>query len=301
VLGYKYLLEFGNVYEVVLQVTLFCAVAYWASYIVYDQRRQFTVEASQFIDYYDMGERFIYVFTLLGVVGLLLVLKLFRFFALSKQATALWQTLIRATPDLIAFGIGFCVLICGFAFVATLLYGPTIESFHNLPSAFSSLLRFALGDFDYPELSRARPAVTGWFFALYIASIVLVGMNVLIAIVTMYFEEVNRSLATNDPWKAAVPSLDKMILHGIASATRSARGFCCQICNKPRLEQISLAAEVSTNPNGDRHSLVAISDQPKSAVGFESLLEQALDQAYEFHGEDLFECMDRLYKSASHN
>lgn len=90
VLGFKYLLEFGNVYEVVLQGTLFGAVAYWTSYIVHPQRRAFTVDTDEFTDYYDMGEKFIYVFTLLGVVGLFLVLKLFRFFGLSKQATALW-------------------------------------------------------------------------------------------------------------------------------------------------------------------------------------------------------------------
>lgn len=59
--------------------------------------------------------------------------------------------------------------------------------------------------------------VTGWFFALYIASIVLVGMNVLIAIVTMFFEEVNRALATDDPWKAGIPSLDKVLFQSIAS------------------------------------------------------------------------------------
>jgi hypothetical protein len=44
------------------------------------------------------------------------------------------------------------VMVAGFAFLANLLYGSTIESFHNLPSSFSTLLRFPLGDFDYHEL-----------------------------------------------------------------------------------------------------------------------------------------------------
>lgn len=41
--------------------------------------------------------------------------------------------------------------------------------------------------------------------------------------------------------------------------------------------------------------------KPPSTGKYEELLEQALDQAHEFHGEDLFACMDRLYKSSKQN
>ena len=46
----------------------------------------------------------------------------------------------------------FVILVAGFAFLANLLYGSTIDSFHNLTSSFSTLLRFPLGDFNYEEL-----------------------------------------------------------------------------------------------------------------------------------------------------
>ena len=46
----------------------------------------------------------------------------------------------------------FVVLVAGFAFLANLLYGSTVEQFHNLTSSFSTLLRFPLGDFDYNAL-----------------------------------------------------------------------------------------------------------------------------------------------------
>jgi hypothetical protein len=50
----------------------------------------------------------------------------------------------------------FVVLVGGFAFLANLLYGATVDSFHNLPSSFSTLLRFPLGDFDYGSLQVVR-------------------------------------------------------------------------------------------------------------------------------------------------
>jgi hypothetical protein len=43
-------------------------------------------------------------------------------------------------------------MVAGFAFLANLLYGSTVEDFHNLLSSFSTLLRFPLGDFSYADL-----------------------------------------------------------------------------------------------------------------------------------------------------
>jgi hypothetical protein len=48
--------------------------------------------------------------------------------------------------------LSLVVLVAGFAFLANLLYGGSIDRFHNLTSSFSTLLRFPLGDFNYEEL-----------------------------------------------------------------------------------------------------------------------------------------------------
>ncbi len=46
----------------------------------------------------------------------------------------------------------FVTLVSGFAFLANLMYGSLIADFHNFTAAFSTLLRYPLGDFNYDEL-----------------------------------------------------------------------------------------------------------------------------------------------------
>ena len=87
-----------------------------------------------------IGKRYVYVFTIAGFIGLLNCFKTFKYFAVSKKMNALWVTLANAAPDLLAFMVGFLLLVSGFAFLGTLLYGPSIVDFHNFPSAFSPQL-----------------------------------------------------------------------------------------------------------------------------------------------------------------
>ena len=57
------------------------------------------------------------------------------------------------------------VVVGGFAFLAVMLYGPFIASFHDMPSAFSTLMRYPIGDFSYSQLS-AVSAGAGLFCRL---------------------------------------------------------------------------------------------------------------------------------------
>lgn len=58
----------------------------------------------------------------------------------------------------------------------------------------STLLRFPLGDFDYDgQLFQTRPALAPWFFVGFLAMIYLVSMNIAIAIITEYFDQVHEA------------------------------------------------------------------------------------------------------------
>lgn len=84
----------------------------------------------------------------------------------------------------------FLVVVCGFAFCAEHIFGFVVADFHNFPASFSTLLRFVLGIFDYQQLEEARPALAPWFFAMHVFVMMLVVLNMFIAIVTKYFDEV---------------------------------------------------------------------------------------------------------------
>jgi hypothetical protein len=82
--------------------------------------------------------------------------QVFRYLGISKNMNALWLTLFRASRDLVAFGLGFLVIVMGFALMCNFMFGSALHDFHNVSASFSSLMRYPLGDFNYKDLSQAR-------------------------------------------------------------------------------------------------------------------------------------------------
>jgi hypothetical protein len=80
-------------------------------------------------------------------------------------------------------------------------FGSTVADFHTFESSFSTLLRYPLGDFDYKLLSQSRPDVAPAFFVLYMGLVFLVSMNMVVAIITIAFEEVNAGVQVEESWK----------------------------------------------------------------------------------------------------
>jgi hypothetical protein len=79
----------------------------------------FTVNEAKFVDVDDLVWKYLQCFTLIGLVGLMAALKVFKFLAISKKMNTLWLTLSRAAPDLFTFLVGCvpfprvpCVSVC---------------------------------------------------------------------------------------------------------------------------------------------------------------------------------------------
>jgi hypothetical protein len=51
----------------------------------------------------------------------------------------------------------FLVIVFGFALLGNFVFGHALADFQNVSSAFSTLLRYPLGDFDYRKLSQVPP------------------------------------------------------------------------------------------------------------------------------------------------
>jgi len=80
-------------------------------------------------------------------------------------------------------------------------FGSTVADFHTFESSFSTLLRYPLGDFNYKLLSQSRPDVAPAFFVLYMGLVFLVSMNMVVAIITIAFEEVSAGVQVEESWK----------------------------------------------------------------------------------------------------
>jgi hypothetical protein len=260
-----YMSSLGNAFEVTLQLLMLTFILYWVQFLLSPRRTSFGSASGTFTDVFAVAEQYVYVFTIAGFIGLLLTLKLFRFFSVSQQMQALFNTMMKAAPDLGAFLFGFVVLVAGFSFSGVMLWGSLVAEFHNLPSAFSTLLRLSLGDFDYAKLNAAQPVVTGYFFAFYVAIVYLVAMNILIAIVTMYFEEVTRLLKQDEAWKQALPGMDAEFVTMAIEGCRPCCRACCGCCSKAKASSASSRGVVSSS-SGIEMASVKGPEPPREAT-----------------------------------
>jgi hypothetical protein len=132
---YRYFADLANVFDLLLQGLVLVCIGFWFKHIASPLRRTFSVkapcEATQpvlpeaygaatcFVDMFAYASNYAFFITFAGVIGLLMALKFFKFFSLSKRMNTLWLTLAKAAEALIVFGFGFSLLVSGFAFMGT--------------------------------------------------------------------------------------------------------------------------------------------------------------------------------------
>lgn len=193
-----------NFFEVTLIVVNLIGALSWARFVADPLRQSFDVNSPTFVDTYDLAEAFVSTFTWAGGIGLCYALKMFKFLAVSRKMATVFLTLSRAFSDLAAFMFCFLLVVAGFALMANFLFGHLLVKYHTVTASFSTLLRYPLGDFEYGDLSRARPALASGFFTTYNVMVFLVIMNMFIGIITKYFDEVHEEVKKHDSWKTSM-------------------------------------------------------------------------------------------------
>ena len=119
------------------------------------------------------------------------MLKIFKYLKLSSRMNSLWEVLERALSDMLAFMLILFFIMAGFGVFGVVLFGDHVREFHNVPSAFNTLLYWTIGDFstvDYDIMTQASSAFAPVFMSTYIVLVVLVAINMFIAIITNAYD-----------------------------------------------------------------------------------------------------------------
>eukprot|EP01043_Picozoa_sp_COSAG02_P038591 COSAG02_NODE_2987_length_7613_cov_13.554565_1_plen_1662_part_00 len=132
----------------------------------------------------------------LGIVCLVVVFKFFKYMRIFRSTSLLWDTLRLAAGQLLAYTAVMFWVIFAFALCTTLLWGRHSKGFQNIPSSMFQLVRLAAGvdDIEYNELKRGDASMTPGIFLLFVGLVAILGMNLMIAIVTDFYEEARDTL-----------------------------------------------------------------------------------------------------------
>jgi len=142
-----------------------------------------------------------------AVNAVMTVLQLLKFFRLNNRLNVVTKTLDACKNSLGGILAIFVYIVLAYALSATALYGSNIEAFQNVNTAFSSLLFFLFGAFDYVQMQQQQPFLTAIFFFSYIIIMQFIILNFIIAILSEGFSQVRRS--------TSVEPLDKVLLREI--------------------------------------------------------------------------------------
>lgn len=121
-------------------------------------------------------------------------IKAFKYLKLSPSLNQVIAMLGYAKTDLIAFTFIFMIVYVGFAQAYYLAFSQ-MESYSTFPTAFISLFREILGDFDYKSREEENWILAPIFFIAFVCLIVLVLMFIAIAILEKGYASVQEEIA----------------------------------------------------------------------------------------------------------
>ena len=152
----------------------------------------FYVDRPAYIDMFWVGYHFRWTFVVVGFKLLILLVRAFGFLSLSRELSKLPQTLSRGCCDILNFLIASMVLILGFMLLGHHIFGQNVYGFHSLTFTFAEIFKSIFGVFDYETWERAFPSMATIWLLLVQASMLVVVVNCIIAILMQAFEAVTR-------------------------------------------------------------------------------------------------------------
>ena len=127
-------------------------------------------------------------------------IKFIKMLKFNKRMSMLGDTICLATKDLKNFSIVFFGFFFAFCMMAYVLFGKMSPNYGSFVGSIEALFAFALGDFDFDEMTSIQPLAGPIFFFLYVAVIYIGMMGMFLTIIYDSFAEVkaNAEHQSND-------------------------------------------------------------------------------------------------------
>eukprot|EP00759_Apiculatamorpha_spiralis_P036088 PhF_6_TR36471/c0_g1_i1/m.53529/K04990/PKD2L1; polycystin 2L1 len=151
---------------------------------------QSPLQTSNYPNYEDIANVYHALSMLDAMNALLCFVRIFYYVRLNGRLNVLTNTVERALPSLVGIIVVFFIVFTGFALMGMVAFGHISEEFKDWDATVSALSRMLVGDFDYPALRAERREFTGVFFVLYIILCVFLLLNMVIAVLSDAFGEV---------------------------------------------------------------------------------------------------------------
>ena len=142
--------------------------------------------------------------TLTAFNAVLTWVKLFKYLEWHPQMTVLINTLKKGGRPLAFFFFTLVVVLIGSAQGFFMAFGVDTYDYRDLRASLLSMLRMAVGDFDYSALQSSHAVVGPVMFWIYIILVFFVLMSMFIALISEAYDEAREDLAARKAGGAGV-------------------------------------------------------------------------------------------------
>ena len=191
----RYFSSGWNLFEVAYISVLVSAMNAITSYIDAESSflKFYEDEASQdlYNDALPLRARYKETNKLIGLAAFVTVVKFLKYVRIFRSTTVMWNTMDKAKWQLLQYLVVMLVIVGAFALLSVMMWGYTSKTFHNIPTAVFALVRVSAGEgeLDYEELKRGDASFTPIVFMSFVVFVAIIGMNLMIAIITDYYED----------------------------------------------------------------------------------------------------------------
>eukprot|EP01062_Namystynia_karyoxenos_P065912 TRINITY_DN59967_c0_g1_i1.p1 TRINITY_DN59967_c0_g1~~TRINITY_DN59967_c0_g1_i1.p1 ORF type:complete len:1140 (+),score=358.27 TRINITY_DN59967_c0_g1_i1:135-3554(+) len=118
-------------------------------------------------------------------------LKLLKFVRLNPHLNILTRTLACCQQSIIGVLILFVWTVLGYAMTGAAVFGGGLLEYRSIDTAYSTLLRYLLGDFDYESLREENKILAPLFFWTFEVLTFFILLNFIVAVISAAFDEVS--------------------------------------------------------------------------------------------------------------
>jgi hypothetical protein len=202
---------FSRVWNVVEVISLFgfaIMIAKWLEYVLSERDVFRSRNVKDFHDLYPIALTYNSTTYVAGFNVIWCGVKLFKYMRFHSRCLLLWDVLAHALRSIIPFAICACLIISGFAWAGTWIFGTRVYVFHTWNLSVGFLLKWIItGPFythrgtthhAYQSMLDAAPTGAGiWSFAWVIVSAVTL-INLFIAILINSFQKMSARLRNQE-------------------------------------------------------------------------------------------------------
>eukprot|EP00002_Diphylleia_rotans_P017595 TRINITY_DN3413_c0_g2_i1.p1 TRINITY_DN3413_c0_g2~~TRINITY_DN3413_c0_g2_i1.p1 ORF type:complete len:947 (-),score=177.36 TRINITY_DN3413_c0_g2_i1:665-3505(-) len=149
-------------------------------------------EVTTYIDFQTLGFHHYFISSLIGLGCFLAFFKVFKYLRIYRRFNVIWTTMSEAGIALLSFTVIFSVVLVAYTFFGYFAFGSYMRGYNNFAVSVLTTFQMLSGNIEYETYLETHPILTYLYLVSYMIFVFLILVNMFIAILSKYYEDVHQ-------------------------------------------------------------------------------------------------------------